>query len=205
MTTMDDTALATNGSAPRGPMDDPAPADPTPGDPTLDDPTLDDTVLAGAAEGWLEFGLSTAPTDRAAAEAGVRAAYRSAGLDRTGTVRLVRLTAGRCPRRGRPRLRPATSGRCVRGQVRTRPWAAERSALTARLGAAGWSRHWAASGARTWQLITDRLVTPLRTRIEAELPEDQPHGRVGPARRGPRSTRRRLAGRLRPAPGFRQR
>jgi hypothetical protein len=46
------------------------------------------------------------------------------------------------------------------------------------LGAAGWSAHWAATGARTWQLLTDRLVTPLRTRLGAELDE----GGLGRAR-----------------------
>jgi hypothetical protein len=71
-----------------------------------------------------------------------------------------------------------TAGRSVRAEVRTRPWAAARADLTGRLGAAGWSRHWAASGARTWQLLTDRLVTPIRTRLEAELTPADPGTRL---------------------------
>jgi hypothetical protein len=53
--------------------------------------------------------------------------------------------------------------------VRTRPWAAARAALTQRLGPQGWTRHWASSGARTWQLLNDRVVTPLQTRLTADL------------------------------------
>ncbi len=133
--------------------------------------SVDDAALAAAADRWLAFGLSTAPADRAAAEAGVRTAYAAAGLTEperfvwrgsplAGAVAAAQLVAA------------GDAGRCVRGQVRTRPWAARRAALTSGLGAAGWARHWAAAGARTWQLITDRLVTPLRTRIEAESPAD---------------------------------
>jgi hypothetical protein len=57
----------------------------------------------------------------------------------------------------------------VRPLVRTKTWADARSRQTARLGAAGWAQHWAASGARTWQLLNERIVTPLRTRLAAEL------------------------------------
>jgi hypothetical protein len=139
----------------------------------MDAAFVDDTAHAAAADAWLASGLSTAPTDRAAADAGVRAAYTAAGLTEpeqcvwygsplAGTLAAARLVAA------------GATGRSVRGDVRTRPWAAQRAALTSRLGAAGWARHWAAAGARTWQLITDRLVTPLRTRIEAELPPDEP-------------------------------
>src|SRR5262249_27239401 len=61
------------------------------------------------------------------------------------------------------------TGASVRGPIRTRPWATARDALTTRLGASGWARHWAAASARTWQLLPDRLVTPLRTRLAADL------------------------------------
>lgn len=138
---------------------------------------VDDGALAVAAETWLSIGLSSEPTDRAAAEAGVRRAYALAGLSEPerfvwhGSPYAGALAAARLVADGQ-------AGRSVRGQVRTRPWAAARGALTNALGAAGWSRHWAASGARTWQLVTDRLVTPLRTRIEAEAPADQPGARL---------------------------
>jgi hypothetical protein len=57
----------------------------------------------------------------------------------------------------------------VRAAVRTRPWAQARERLTNRLGPHEWARHWAATGARTWQLLGDLIVTPLRTRLDAEL------------------------------------
>jgi hypothetical protein len=53
--------------------------------------------------------------------------------------------------------------------VRTRPWAAARAALTQRLGAAGWTRHWAVAAARTWQLVNDCVVTPLGNRLAIDL------------------------------------
>ena len=98
-----------------------------------------------------------------------------------GAVRRTRRPACR-PRSGSSgsaRPGPARSGRprsadddtSVRAAVRTRPWAQARARVTERLGAAGWSRHWAATGARTWQLLTDRIVTPLRTRLGTELDE----------------------------------
>lgn len=116
---------------------------------------------------WLECGLTTAPADRAAAEAGVRSAYAEAYLH--GPERFEWLGS---PRAGAIRAAElAAEQKSVRGAVRTRPWAEARARVTERLGAAGWSRHWAATGARTWQLLTDRIVTPLRTRLGTELDE----------------------------------
>ena len=116
---------------------------------------------------WLDCGLTTAPADRAAAEAGVRAAYAAGGLP--GPERFVWLGS---PRAGAIRAAElAAEQKSVRAVVRTRPWAQARARVTEQLGAAGWSRHWAATGARTWQLLTDRIVTPLRTRLGAEFDE----------------------------------
>ena len=104
---------------------------------------------------------------------GVRQAY---ALRRAGRARdrLAGLTAGR--RLAAHALAgagaPGGAGRSVRAQVRTEPWARARAQVTDRLGGAGWARHWAAAGARTWQLLGDRLVTPIRTRLAAELPAD---------------------------------
>lgn len=121
-----------------------------------------------SAADWLHIGLNTRPADRERAEAGVRNAYARAGLPaperfewhgspRAGTVAAAELAvAGR-------------SGGSVRAQVRTRPWATARAALIERLGPAGWPAHWAATSARTWQLLTERLVTTVRTRLAAEL------------------------------------
>ncbi|MEV7229238.1 DUF6745 domain-containing protein [Polymorphospora sp. NPDC051019] len=63
-------------------------------------------------------------------------------------------------------------GRAIRGTLRTAPWAAARTAATERLGPAGWAAHWAAGGQRTWNLLVDRVVTPLRTRLAEDLVAD---------------------------------
>jgi hypothetical protein len=122
---------------------------------------------------WLAVGLATGPADRSEAEEAVRTAYRRAGLTgperfewhgspRAGAVAAARLAAG---------ADGGQAGRSVRGDVRTRPWAAARAALASRLGPRGWAEHWTATGARTWQLLIDRLVTPIRTRLDADLAE----------------------------------
>jgi Domain of unknown function (DUF6745) len=127
-----------------------------------------DIPLAAAAEAWLGRGLAAEPADRPAAEAAVRLAYQLTGLPaperfvwqdspRAGAIAAARLTGA------------GETGRSVRPQVRTKAWADARARQTARLGAAGWAQHWAASGARTWQLLNERIVTPLRTRLAAEL------------------------------------
>jgi hypothetical protein len=127
-----------------------------------------DTALAARADGWLALGLTVAPADRADAEAGVRQAYELAGLTPPERIewrgspaagaRLARALAG-----------SGEAGATVRGPVRTRPWAQARADLVARLGPAGWAEYWAAAGARTWPLLNDRLVMPLRARIVADL------------------------------------
>jgi hypothetical protein len=71
------------------------------------------------------------------------------------------------------RLAPGERGVSVRAAVRTGPWAAARARLTATLGPAGWSRHWVATSAQTWHLLVDRIVSPLRTRLDAELADDR--------------------------------
>ncbi|MEV0395673.1 DUF6745 domain-containing protein [Polymorphospora rubra] len=63
-------------------------------------------------------------------------------------------------------------GKAIRGTLRTAPWAAARMAATERLGPAGWAAHWAAGGQRTWNLLVDRVVTPLRTRLADDLVAD---------------------------------
>ncbi|MGW4464167.1 DUF6745 domain-containing protein [Micromonospora sp. NPDC004704] len=68
------------------------------------------------------------------------------------------------------------AGRSVRARVRTAPWAAARADAVTRLGATGWATHWAAGGQRTWHLLNDRVVTPLRTRLTDELTDGVPDG-----------------------------
>ncbi|MEV4430996.1 DUF6745 domain-containing protein [Streptomyces sp. NPDC049602] len=109
-----------------------------------------------AADKWRAVAAATGPADRAAAEAGVRLAYRTAGLAEPervlwsdsplAAVALVRGLADR--------------GRSVRDDVRTRPWAEERRRLHDALGPAGWADHWQATGAPLWDLtraLADRI------------------------------------------------
>jgi hypothetical protein len=127
-----------------------------------------DIPLAAAAEAWLGRGLSAEPADRPAAEAAVRLAYQLVGL--AGPERFVWHDSPRSGAIAAAQLVEAgETGRSVRPLVRTKTWADARSRQTARLGAAGWAQHWAASGARTWQLLNERIVAPLRTRLAAEL------------------------------------
>jgi hypothetical protein len=129
---------------------------------------LSDTALAARADGWLALGLTVAPADRPDAEAGVRQAYELAGLAPPERIEWHGSpTAG--ARAAQALIDSGEAGAAVRGQVRTRPWAQARADLVARLGPARWAEHWAAAGARTWQLLTDRVVTPLRARVEADI------------------------------------
>lgn len=122
---------------------------------TATEPAADTTAL------WREVVAATGPADRAAAEEGVRLAYRLAGLPEPerivwaaspleAVVLAVRLTAD------------GTAGGSVRDAVRTRPWAAARERVADRLGPAGWADHWAVTGAQLWDttvLLTERIRT----------------------------------------------
>ncbi|WNI14117.1 DUF6745 domain-containing protein [Actinacidiphila sp. ITFR-21] len=111
-------------------------------------------------ERWRRIAAATGPADRAAAEAGVRLAYRRAGLPEPESVRwaaspreAVRLLAAE-PAAGR--------GRSARDAVRSGPWAAERARLHALLGPAGWTERWHGTGARLWegaQALAGRIGT----------------------------------------------
>ncbi|MDX3098575.1 hypothetical protein PV703_27890 [Streptomyces sp. ME01-24h] len=123
--------------------------------------TADGTADATAV--WREVVAATGPADRAAAEEGVRLAYRLAGLPEPERIvwaaspleavaLAARLTAD------------GTAGGSVRDAVRSRPWAAARERLAGRLGPAGWAAHWAVTGAQLWDttvLLTDRIRTAL--------------------------------------------
>ncbi len=145
-------------------------------------------AAARAAAAWGEVGLSTAPTDGAAAEAGVRAAYRAAGLaepehvvwlgsPRAGASAAAVLHGHHVDawavldlaRQGCPpgRVEP---GRSLRGVLRTAPWAQARAATSAALGPAGWAGLWTAASAGAWRLVMDRVVDPLRRQLVADLP-----------------------------------
>lgn len=110
---------------------------------------------------WRRAAASTAPADRAAAEAGIRLAYRRSGLSEPEDIvwadsplAAIRLLAGA--------EGPERRGRSVREAVRTAPWAAERARLHAELGPVGWAARWQSTGGRLWegaQSLTARIST----------------------------------------------
>ncbi|MGW2301286.1 DUF6745 domain-containing protein [Streptomyces sp. NPDC001809] len=129
-----------------------------------------------ALDRWRSVAAATGPADRAAAEAGVRLAYRTAGLAEPArvlwadsplaAVALVRGLSGQ--------------GRSVRDEVRTRPWAEERRRLHDSLGPAGWAAHWQATGAPLWDL-TRGLADRIRAGVTEAATGTGPAASVGPA------------------------
>lgn len=112
---------------------------------------------------WRAVASATGPADRAAAEEGVRLAYRLAGLPEPETV-----VWADSPREGASLVArlttEGTAGRSVRDAVRTRPWATARRQLFDRLGSDGWAEHWALTGAQLWDglvMLTERIRTGL--------------------------------------------
>ncbi|WP_307168478.1 DUF6745 domain-containing protein [Streptomyces sp. B3I7] len=113
---------------------------------------------------WRARARATAPADRTAAEAGIRAAYRQAGLPEP-----ERFVWAGSPRAAVSLIRELPDrGTCVRDAVRDSPWSAERARLHAELGAAGWSEHWAATGGRLWE-STQALVDRIRSGVLEEV------------------------------------
>ncbi|MFE0738012.1 DUF6745 domain-containing protein [Streptomyces sp. NPDC058855] len=113
-----------------------------------------------ARDDWRAVAAATRPAERAAAEAGVRLAYRTAGLaapervlwapSPLAAVRLIRELTDRGP--------------SVREEVRTRPWAEERRRLHDVLGPTGWAAHWQATGAALWD-TTRSLAERIRDAV----------------------------------------
>lgn len=126
---------------------------------------------------WRAVAAATGPGDRARAEAGVRVAYRRAGLREPERIvwarsplEAVRMLSG-VPAEDGESLPP--TGASVRDAVRNRPVAAERALLHSRLGPMGWSDHWRTAGADLWE-TTRPLVDRVRTgMIEALAPGDR--------------------------------
>lgn len=120
---------------------------------------------------WRAVAAATGRADRGAAEAGVRLAYRAAGL-----AEPERVIWADSPKAAVEVVEKLTgAGRSVREEVRTRPWAEERRRLYDELGPAGWSALWSATGAQLWE-TTAALAERIRTGVVAELaarPEDE--------------------------------
>ncbi|MFG3407376.1 DUF6745 domain-containing protein [Streptomyces sp. NPDC048142] len=120
---------------------------------------------------WRSVAAATGRADRAAAEAGVRRAYRTAGLAEPD--RIIWAASPRAAVGAVEKL--ADAGRSVREEVRTRPWAEERRRMYDELGPAGWSALWSATGAQLWE-TTAALADRIRTGVVADLaprPEDE--------------------------------
>jgi len=120
---------------------------------------------------WRDVAAATGAADRAAAEEGVRRAYRTAGL--AEPERIVWADSPRAAVEAVEKL--ADAGRSVREEVRTRPWAEERRRMYDELGPAGWSALWSATGAQLWE-TTAALAERIRSGVVADLaekPEDE--------------------------------
>ncbi|MFH8478670.1 DUF6745 domain-containing protein [Streptomyces sp. DSS69] len=120
---------------------------------------------------WRDVAAATGTADRAAAEEGVRRAYRTAGL-----AEPERIVWAGSPRAAVEAVEKLTdAGRSVREEVRTRPWAEERRRMYDELGPAGWSALWSATGAQLWE-TTAALAERIRSGVVADLaprPEDE--------------------------------
>ncbi|MFJ9717300.1 DUF6745 domain-containing protein [Streptomyces sp. NPDC101213] len=123
---------------------------------------------------WRARAAAAVPADRAAAEAGVRLAYRRAGL-----AEPERVLWAASPREAVTLIRALRDrGPSVREAVRTAPWARERARVHGELGAAGWAAHWAATGGRLWE-ATQALVERIRRGVLEELADGTgPGGRA---------------------------
>lgn len=120
---------------------------------------------------WRDVAAATGAADRAAAEEGVRRAYRTAGL--AEPERIVWAESPRAAVEAVEKL--ADAGPSVREEVRTRPWAEERRRMYDELGPAGWSALWSATGAQLWE-TTAALAERIRSGVVADLagkPEDE--------------------------------
>ncbi|WP_141583213.1 DUF6745 domain-containing protein [Actinomadura sp. WMMA1423] len=131
---------------------------------------------------WQAAAFATGPADRARAEAGVAAAYASAGLaaperylwvpsPARGAVAaaviaghgeaLEKAGLGDLVRQARDDLGTGAAGRGVLTEVRTRPWEAERAAACSEQGPEQWPRTWAETGGLLWGQV-QALVTRVR-------------------------------------------
>ncbi|KAB1145090.1 hypothetical protein F7R91_20480 [Streptomyces luteolifulvus] len=121
-------------------------------------------MVADEVRLWRACAAAAVPADRGAAEAGVRLAYRRAGLAQPERV----VWAG-SPREAVTLIQGSSDlGPSMREQVRSAPWAAERQRVHEELGAAGWSARWTATGGRLWD-TTRALVDRIQQGVLEEL------------------------------------
>ncbi|GAA3138882.1 hypothetical protein GCM10010466_32450 [Planomonospora alba] len=118
-------------------------------------------ALTAAARRWEEIAFRSGPADRPEAEAGVRLAYRSAGLAEPEEIVWVG-----SPLAGARLATAPGLGEPVRERVRTRPWERARAAVHASLGTADWPLAWTLTGGRLWGPVND-LAARIRRDIAA--------------------------------------
>ncbi|GAA3426161.1 DUF6745 domain-containing protein [Streptosporangium sandarakinum] len=118
-------------------------------------------VLAAAAQRWEEVAFRAGPADRPEAEAGVRLAYRAAGLAEPGEI-----VWADSPLAGARAAALLDTGRSVRDAVRTGPWQRARAEAYAALGPTGWALAWALTGGRLWDPVNG-IVTRIRQGVAA--------------------------------------
>ncbi|GAA2855505.1 hypothetical protein GCM10010517_13670 [Streptosporangium fragile] len=118
-------------------------------------------ALTAAALRWEEVAFRSGPADRAAAEEGVRLAYRTGGLPEPEEI-----VWAESPAAGVGAIAALGAGRSVRDEVRTRPWERARADVHAWLGPAAWPLAWSLTGDRLWRPV-NRLVTQIRRAVAA--------------------------------------
>ncbi|MEU0519499.1 DUF6745 domain-containing protein [Streptosporangium sp. NPDC006007] len=118
-------------------------------------------VLTAAALRWERVAFQTGPADRPGAEAGVRLAYRIAGLAEPEKIIWVG-----SPAEGARAVAALGAERPVRDAVRTGPWERARADAHASLGITTWSLAWSLTGGRLWD-PANRLITQIRRGIAA--------------------------------------
>ncbi|MFF5205972.1 DUF6745 domain-containing protein [Streptosporangium sp. NPDC000396] len=118
-------------------------------------------VLTAAALRWEEVAFQSGPADRPEAEAGVRLAYRIAGLAEPEKIIWVD-----SPAAGARAVATLDAGRPVRDAVRTRPWERARADVHASLGATTWPLAWSLTGERLWDPVNG-LIIQIRRGIAA--------------------------------------
>ncbi|WP_459247642.1 DUF6745 domain-containing protein [Streptomyces youssoufiensis] len=160
------------------------------GQPAVDEQRTPAPSSGAGGTDWRAVAAATAGADRAGAEAGVRLAYRQAGLAEpervvwadsplVATAAVLLLTGQRATlpdvvaARAARALRAAgvdpdapRPGRSVREAVRSRPWEAERRRVLTELGPRGWAARWALTSAPLWELtrgLTDRVRAGITT------------------------------------------
>jgi hypothetical protein len=152
-----------------------------------------EAVLSLVRDEWLRIGQAVGPADRDAAEAGVRRAYKVAGLPPParvvwlgsplhGAVAAAALTgldlsSNTAPwARARHELESqgqaanaGAAGRPVRGWLGPLTWWRTRMEVEAQVGRALWRQVWSRTGRQLWERLEERLLQPVRGHVGAEL------------------------------------